>query len=117
MKKLAIALSLFLCTGALVAAENHGSCDMAKDHHAANGKMCDMQKGKTASMTGQIFTKDNARYFKVADSGKSYPICEHSSAKLDELGDNVNVKVKARVIDCADHKGQETLFIEKADKI
>lgn len=117
MKKLAIALSFLLCTAVVFAAENHGSCDMAKDHHAANGKTCDMQKGKTASLTGHIFTKENVRYFQAANTDKAYPICEHSTAALDDLGDNVNVRVKAKVIDCADHKGQETLFIEKADKI
>ncbi len=113
MKKVAIILSLLLCTGIVFAGE-HGSCDM---HHAENGKACNMQKGQTASLTGQIFTKDNTRYFKVANSDKTYPICEHSTAALDKLGENVDVKVTARVIDCADHKGQETLYISKAAKI
>ena len=114
MKKVAIVLAFLLCTGIVFAGENHGSCDM---HHADNAKACDMQKGKTASLTGQIFTKDNQRYFKVANSDKSYPICEHSTAKLDNLAENVDLKVTAKVIDCADHKGQETLFISKANKI
>ena len=113
MKKVAIVLALLLCTGVVFAGENH-SCDTAK--HASD-KTCDMQKGKTTSLTGQIVTKDDGRYFRVANSEKEYPICEHSTASLDKVSDKVDVKVTAKVIDCDDHKGQATLFISKADKI
>jgi len=106
MKKIAIVLSfVLLCTGAVIAGENHGSCDMNKAHHA-----------KATDMTGKIFTKDHTRYFQAADSDKAYPICSHSTASLDKLDDNSDVRAKASIINC-DDDGKEEVFIEKAKKI
>ncbi len=114
MKKLAIVLTFLLCSAAAFAGD-HKNCDMAKAHHT-DGKTCDMAKGKTAEMTGRIFMKDNARYFQAEKSDTAYPVCEHSKADISKLGDDVNVRVKAKIINCADDN-KEKIFIESADKI
>ncbi len=108
MKKTALALAFLLSTASLLAGEGHG-CDMKA-------------KGKSVDMTGRIFCKAGSgescqRMFQAATKdAAAVPVCEHSKADLAGLGNDVNVRVKAKMVKC-DEDGKDVLFIESADKI
>ena len=110
MKKTALALAFLLSAASLLAGEGHG-CDM----HAKNA-------AKTVEMTGKIFCKAGSgesceRMFQAATKdAQAVAICHGSKADLAKLGDNVNVKVKAKMVKCEDD-GKDVLFIEEASKI
>jgi len=102
MKRLAILLILVLATTSLF----------------AGGKNCDMQKTKSVSLTGTIATNaDGAKVFRVADSGKTIPLCHQTKAELIELGENgAKLEVKGKVVACDETDGEE-LVIETAKRI
>ncbi len=108
MKKTALALAFLLCAASLLAGQGH-ECNMNA-------------KGKSVEMTGRIFCKAGSgdsceRVFQAATKDATpVAICQHSKADLAKLGDNVSVRVKAKMIKC-EEDGKDVLFIESADKI
>jgi hypothetical protein len=122
MKNLAITLVLFLACGALVAGEQHGS-------HHGKGKGCDMKaaEGKSVELTGTILCQSCdlkksdtcAKVFQAADSDKTiYSICHGSKVDVEALGEEkATLKIKGKIVKCAEEEGKEELMISEAVKI
>ncbi len=108
MKKTALAVAFLLCAASLMAGQGH-ECNMNA-------------KGKSVEMTGRIFCKAGSgdsceRVFQASTKdANAVAICEHSKADLAKLGDDVNVRVKAKMIKC-EEDGKDVLFIESVNKI
>jgi maltose-binding protein MalE len=80
----------------------------------AGGKECELRSGKSVELTGTLSKADGAKpVFRVANSDKSYTVCEQTKADVLKLS-NTNVRVKAKVVSCGD--GEE-LMITEAKKI
>ena len=102
MKRLAILLILVLATTSLF----------------AGGKNCEMQKAKSVSLTGTIATNaDGAKVFRIADSGKTLPLCHETKADVLKLGaDGARLQVTGKVVACDETDGEE-LVIQTAKRI
>ena len=98
MKKLMLLVVVLLVAGSVFAGE---------------GKSCDRTAAKTVQLTGTIEASDDGRVFRVADSDRSYTICDKSTAELTKLS-GATVRVSGKLVSC--DEGQE-LVIEKAAKI
>jgi hypothetical protein len=108
MKKTAFALVVLLCATSLL----------------AGGHECEMNaKAKTVEMTGRIFCKTASdgsceRMFQAAGKdAQPVAICHESKPDFSKLGNDVNVRVKAKMIKCDEDGGKEVLYIESAKKI
>lgn len=82
----------------------------------AGGKSCEMKSGKSVELNGTLLHDHDKNTFKVADSGKTYNVCEKTSNAVLKLGteSGTNVHVKGQVVTC---DGHEELFIDTANKI
>ena len=105
MKRLAMVLIVLFVATSLVAGE---------------GKSCDANKhAKSVQLTGTLVTTgdgDDAKtVFRLADSDKSYTVCNETKSSILTLGkSSANVRIKGKVVNCS---GGEELVIESAQKI
>ena len=81
----------------------------------AGGKSCQMKSGKSVELTGTLTSGDHPT-FRVADSGKSYPVCEKTKESVLKLGNDGRdtLRVKGKIVTCGE--GEE-LLIDTANKI
>jgi len=86
----------------------------------AGGKSCEMKSGKSVELTGTLATvgagDDAKTVFKVADSDKSYTVCEKTKRSVLRLGNDGKdtLHIKGKVVNCGE--GEE-LLIDTANKI
>lgn len=85
----------------------------------AGGKECNQKTaGKSVELNGTIVRAAGAEkaVFRVADSNKSYTVCEQTKSAILKLADDgrATLHVKGKVVQCGE--GEE-LFIEEAKKI
>jgi hypothetical protein len=87
----------------------------------AGGKECNMKNmaSKSVALTGTLITTGEGDHektlFKVANSDKSYTVCEKTKASVLKLSnDGSTLQVKGKVVSCGE--GEE-LLIEDAKKI
>ena len=89
---------------------------MAGSLYAGDGKSCD-RDAKTVQLTGSIEVQQTdsgeTPIFRVADSDKSYTICDQSKVEVAELNGTA-VRVSGKLVKC--DKGKE-LVIESAARI
>lgn len=82
---------------------------------AGDGKSCNVNKtaAKNVELTGTL----EGKTFRVADSDKSFTVCEKTKSAVLKLGENggSNVKIKGKLVSC-EGEGEE-LVIEEAKKI
>ena len=81
----------------------------------AGGKSCQMKSGKSVELNGTLLHDHDKNTFKVADSGKTYNVCEKTKESVLKLGSESGtpVHVKGQVVDCGGH---EELLIDSANK-
>jgi hypothetical protein len=84
----------------------------------AGGKECELKAGKSVELNGTLVTTGSGdaekTVFRVANSDKSYSVCEKTSNAVLKLSNSGSLHVKARVVSCG--SGEE-LLIEDAKKI
>jgi hypothetical protein len=86
----------------------------------AGGKSCEMKSGKSVELNGTLLQQtsgDHAKtVFKVANSDKSYTVCEKTKSSVLQLGNGGKdtLHVKGKVVNCGE--GEE-LLIDTANKI
>jgi len=84
----------------------------------AGGKYCEQQKAnaKSVDLTGTISraAAGEKAVFHVANSDRSYTVCEKTKNAVLKLADGGTVHVKGKVVACGE---KEELLIESADKI
>ena len=82
----------------------------------AGGKSCDMKAVKNVELTGTLTTGGEHAVFHVANSDKSYTVCEKTKDAVLKLGNEGHdtLKVKGKVVNCG---GGEELLIDTANKI
>jgi hypothetical protein len=99
MKHLALTLVLLFTAGSLA---------------AGDGKHCDMSKAaKAVTLTGTL----DGRTFHVANSDKTYTVCEKTKNAVLKLGANgATIEVKGKLMSCDESDGEE-LVIEDAKKV
>ncbi|HEX7150252.1 MAG TPA: hypothetical protein VF618_02105 [Thermoanaerobaculia bacterium] len=81
----------------------------------AGGKECNLNKSaKNVELTGTLVQAEGQKaVFRVADSNKSYTVCEQTKSDVLELS-NTAIRVKAKLVSCGE--GEE-LVISEARKI
>src|SRR3954468_10502471 len=81
----------------------------------AGGKSCEMKSGKSVELTGTLLGGDHPT-FKVADSGKTYTVCEKTKESVLKLGNDGKdtLRVKGKIVNCGE--GEE-LLIDSANKL
>lgn len=104
MKRLVMILAV-LFVASTVFAGGGAHCDMSKAKHAKN-----------VELTGKVVCSDgecSKAVFKVADSDKSYDVCDKSKASLKKLGaEGANVLVKGKLVNCSDSEKTELVIDE-----
>ena len=82
----------------------------------AGGKSCEMKSGKSVELNGTLLHDHDKNIFKVADSDKTYNVCEKTKSAVLKLGteSGTPVHVKGQVVSC---DGHEELLIDTANKI
>ena len=82
----------------------------------AGGKSCEMKSGKSVELNGTLLHDHDKNVFKVADTGKTYNVCEKTKNAVLKLGTEAGtqVHVKGQVVTCG---GNEELLIDTANKI
>ena len=82
----------------------------------AGGKSCEMKSGKSVELNGTLLHDHDKNTFKVADSDKTYTVCEKTKNTVLKLGteSGTQVHVKGQVVSCGGH---EELLIDTANKI
>ena len=86
----------------------------------AGGKSCEMKSGKSVELNGTLLQQgsgDDAKtVFKVANSDKSYHVCEKTKSSVLKLANEGKdtLHVKGKIVNCGE--GEE-LLIDTANKI
>jgi hypothetical protein len=83
----------------------------------AGGKECEAKKtsAKAVELNGSLHSDAGKTFFRVADSGRDYSVCEKTKSAVLKLGtDGAPLHVKGKVVSCGE--GEE-LLIESANKI
>jgi len=86
----------------------------------AGGKSCEMKSGKSVELNGTLLQQTSGDHekivFKVANSDKSYTVCEKTKESVLKLGNEGRdtLHVKGKIVNCGE--GEE-LFIDTANKI
>jgi hypothetical protein len=86
----------------------------------AGGKSCEMKSGKSVELNGTLLQQTSGDHektvFKVANSDKSYTVCEKTKSSVLKLGNEGKdtLHVKGKIVNCGE--GEE-LLIDTANKI
>ena len=86
----------------------------------AGGKTCEIKSGKSVELTGTLVRSVDGEHaktvFHVADSDKTYSVCEKTKSSVLKLGNDGKdtLKIKGKVVACGE--GEE-LLIDTANKI
>jgi hypothetical protein len=86
----------------------------------AGGKECEAKHAKSVELSGTLSTwgtGDAAKtVFHVANSDRTYTVCEKSKASVLKLSNSGAIHIKGKVVNCSDTDGEE-LVIDSANKI
>ena len=78
----------------------------------AGGKECNAKSAKSVELIGTLANN----VFRVANSDKSYTVCEKTKASVLKLSNSGTLQIKGKLVNCGEGDGEE-LVIESARKI